>query len=210
MSNEIEAVTESAKAVQGVANLAEAGGAYLAKMLGTVPEDVVGLLGGDLIHHYRLRNWHKISQKTDEILEQGGIEKRDPLSPKYIKPLLEAASNEGDETLQDMWAQLLANAMNPDHDASLQLEYIEVLKQFKPIDARILNIYVGLGPDTGQSPNNLPERDLRKTEIIVSADRLASVGCLNKLPQKNPKAVEGKTAYRVSALGLELHRACSA
>ena len=54
MSDEIEAVTETAKAVQEVAKTASkaleatsAAGKFLAKMLGTVPEDVVGLAGGD-------------------------------------------------------------------------------------------------------------------------------------------------------------------
>ena len=161
---------------------------------------------------HRIRNWYKISQKTFKIREQGGTEKIDPLSPKLIQPLLEAASNEGNETLQDMWAQLLANAMNPDHDASLQLGYIEVLKQFEPIDAHILNFYVGLDSDSGQSANNLKQQqpDLRVTEIIVSANRLVSAGCLKIFPSPKQSAAEGKAPYRVSALGLELYRACSA
>ncbi len=116
MSNEIEAVTEGAKAAQEVAkttgkalDAAQAGGIYLAQMLGTVPEDVVGLLGGDLIRQYRIRNWYRISRETFDKLDQRGVEQMEPLNAKVIEPLLEAASNESDETLQAMWAELLAN-----------------------------------------------------------------------------------------------------
>ena len=86
MSNEIEAVTEGARAVQEVAkttgkalDAAQEGGAYLSRMLGTVPEDVVGLLGGDLLRQYRIRNWDRISQKTFDKLDQRGIETTPPL-----------------------------------------------------------------------------------------------------------------------------------
>ncbi len=76
MSDEIEAVTEGAKAVQEVAkttgkavDLVQAGGSYLAQMLGTVPKDVVGYLGGDYLRHVRIRNWYQISEKTFRDLE---------------------------------------------------------------------------------------------------------------------------------------------
>ncbi len=37
-----------------------------------------------------------------------------------------------------MWAELLANAMDPNKDTSLQRVFIETLKQFEPIDAFML------------------------------------------------------------------------
>ena len=217
MSNEIEAVTESAKAVQEVAkttgkalDAVQMGGAYLGRMLGTVPEDVVGLLGGDLLRQYRIRNWNRISQKTFDKLNQRGDEQIEPLNPKLIVPLLEAASNEGDETLQDMWAELLANAMDPDCDVSLQRVFIDTLKQFEPIDARILSAYLEVGSNNGASPNNLvPDIGLRVTEVIISAERLASLGCLDNMNREISNIPSAKRVYMVSALGLELSRACS-
>ncbi len=217
MSNEIEAVTEGAKAVQEVAkttgkalDAAQSGGAYLARMLGTVPEDVVGLLGGDLLRQYRIRNWHRISEKTFDKLDQRGVEQLQPLNAKVIVPLLEATSNEGNETLQDMWAELLANAMDPDHDVSLQRVYIDTLKQFEPIDVRILSAYLEAGGHQQQTPDYLaPGIGLRVTEVIVSAERLVSLGCLNNMSRDSFSVGAPETPYMVSALGLELSRACS-
>ena len=60
MTNEIEAATETAKAVQEVAKtgraLIEPGtdlAKYVARMLGTVPEDLIGFLIGDPLHELR-------------------------------------------------------------------------------------------------------------------------------------------------------------
>ena len=209
--------TEGAKAAQEIAktagkalDAAQAGGAYLARMLGTVPEDVVGLLGGDLLRRYRIRNWYSISQKTFDKLGQRGVEQIEPLNAKVIVPLLEAASNESDETLQEMWAELLANAMDPDHDVSLQHIFIDTLKQFEPIDARILSAYFEMGENKQKTPNNLaPVIGLRVTEVIVSAERLVSLGCLNNMSRDSFSVGNPETPYMVSALGLELSRACS-
>ncbi len=217
MSNEIEAVTEGARAVQEVAkttgkalDAAQEGGAYLSRMLGTVPEDVVGLLGGDLLRQYRIRNWHRISQKTFNKLDQRGVEQMEPLNAKVIVPLLEAASNEGDETLQDMWAELLANAMDPDCDVSLQRVFIDTLKQFEPIDARIFSAYLELGEYQQQTPKKLaPGIGLRVTEIIISAERLVTLGCLTNMSRDSFSVGAPEMPYMVIALGWELSRACS-
>ena len=189
---------------------AQAGGAYLARLLGTVLEDAVGLVGGDLLRQYRIRNWHRISQKTFDKLDQRGVEQVEPLSAKVIVPLLEAASNESDETLQDMWASLLANAMDPDRDVSLQRVYIDTLKQFEPIDVRILSAYLQAGGHQQQTPDYLaPGIGLRVTEVIVSAERLVSLGCLNNMSRDSFSVGAPETPYMVSALGRELSRACS-
>ena len=109
---------------------------FVGKALGTVPEDAVGLRGGDHPHELRIRVMDKISRKTEEILRKRGVENPEPIGPKALLPALEAASEETDETLQDMWANLLANAMDPNKDTSLQRIFIEALGQMEPIDAQ--------------------------------------------------------------------------
>ncbi len=109
MGDEIDPVTAVAKAVEESAKtgraLVEAGSGlarFVGKVLGTVPEDAVGLLGGDYLHDLRIRNLDKISGKTEEILRERGIENPEPIGPKALLPALEAASQETDQTLQDM------------------------------------------------------------------------------------------------------------
>ena len=53
-------------------------------------------------------------------------------------PILQAASMEDDETLQDIWANLLANAADPSQENSVHLSYVEIVKQLNPEDAKFL------------------------------------------------------------------------
>ncbi len=217
MSDESEPITAVAKAVEETAKtgraLVEAGSdlaKFVGKALGTVPEDTIGLLGGNYLHHLRIRNLDKISRKTEEILRKRGVEEPEPIGPKALLPALEAASEETDETLQDMWAELLANAMDPDHDVSLQHIFIDTLKQLEPIDVRILSAFLEVGGNNEQTPKKLaPTIGLRVTEVIVSAERLVSLSCLSNVSRDSFSVGAPETLYMASALARELSRACS-
>jgi len=96
-----------------------------------------------------------ISQKTFDKLGLRGVEKTEPLSAKIITPLLEAASEETDETLQDMWATLLANAMDPNKDTSLQRIFIDTLRKMEPIDALVFGTMAARsGPRRDPGPDD--------------------------------------------------------
>ena len=216
MSDEIEVVTEGAKAVQEAMKtgraLVEAGSdlaRFLGKALGTVPADTVGLLGGDSLHELRLRNLDKISRKTEDILRERGVKKPEPIGPKALLPALEVASEETDETLQDMWANLLANAMDPNNDTSLQRVFIETLKQFEPIDALVLNAAVSNFANKLFGEGATADLISKRSSLAaMSAERLAKLGCFSA-----DSRLEGnfnrKMNYLVSNLGTELQRACN-
>ena len=101
----------------------------------------------------------------------------------------EAASLETDETLQDMWAELLANAMDPSKDTSLQRVFIETLKQIEPIEARIFQ-------NIAQSPDKAVRSDVQLMELI-------DLGILRIRGASAPQR------YTPTPLGTELHLACS-
>ena len=131
MSDEIEAITESAKAAQEVAkttgkalDLVQAGGAYLAQMLGTVPQDVVGLLGGDLIRQYRIRNWYRISQETF-----------DKLVDLYLRGLLDIES-------------LITRSYTLDEINEAVVEYAERIAENDPFKLRMIKSDVNQVQDT--------------------------------------------------------------
>ena len=209
MGDEIEAVTEGAKAVQETAKtgraLVEAGSdlaRFLGKALSTAAEDTVGLLGGDYLHELRRRNLDKISRKTEEILHKRGVEDPEPIGPKALLPALEAASEETDETLQDMWANLLANALDPNRDTSLQRIFIEALSQMEPIDALVFRTMAEKAPNEALSSKDVGERlDCRETLAAVSMERLIDLGVLREM------GGPGMPHYVVTALGTELYLA---
>ena len=210
MGDDIEAVTETAKTVQEVAKtgraLIEPGtdlAKYLARVLGTVPEDVVGFLIGDPLHELRQHTLIGILRAAFEKLRARGVETAKPIRPGPGKDAFEAASLETDETLQDMWASLLANAMDPGKDTSLQRVFIDALRQLEPIDALILRHVARKGLDSSLNAMKLAEQlERRDTLIAVSLNRLAEIGVVIL------KKTQTLGYYALSPLGMELYLAC--
>ncbi len=52
-------------AVKQVAQLTRELGGFLGKVFGTLPQDTVGVLGGDWLHHIRVRNAKKLQKRTE-------------------------------------------------------------------------------------------------------------------------------------------------
>ena len=214
MSDEIEIFTETAKAVQESAKLGqtviEAGSdlaKYAGRVLGTVPEDLVGLAIGDRLRIKRVENATRIMREAEARLETRGVERREEINTKLIAPLLEAVSEESDETLQGLWAQLLANAMDPSSDVSLQRVLIDTLRQFEPIDAVVLGHYATVGSGKTQNPNDVADStDRRPTACAVSIQRLESLDCLDDFGQGSRPDLNAE--YVISPLGTELCHAC--
>lgn len=196
MNEELETAKEFAKAGQEIAKTAgkviDAGSdlaRFCAKALGTVPEDLVGVAGGDYLREVRIRNLDSLMRKTEKKLQDRGVEEPRPLNTKLALPLLDAASEESDETLQDMWSSLMANAMDPDRDVSLQRIFIDTLKQFDPVDALVFKAIATAyhEPSDQQMSDDRRGRNavnaatalpLRPTQFDLSREKLVKLGCL--------------------------------
>ena len=85
----------------------------------------------------RFKTQIKLLAKARKIVNEHGIKPRS-VSVKILLPLLENASLENDEDLLDLWANLLANAANPEKSDNVGLGYIEVLKLLSPKEAIVL------------------------------------------------------------------------
>jgi len=57
---------------------------------------------------------------------------------KIALPILEQASLEECDELQDLWASLLTSAVDPNFDGSVRTAYIDILKQVEVMDVHIL------------------------------------------------------------------------
>jgi hypothetical protein len=58
---------------------------------------------------------------------------------KIAIPLLQTASMEEDDSLQDRWINLLVNAANEKSGVEVNRAYIEILSQITPLEAQILD-----------------------------------------------------------------------
>jgi hypothetical protein len=104
------------------------------KLAGPLAEEI-GLMLGDTVRVYRVKNLIKTTQKTQRLLQEAGLS-ANAVPPRLLLPIMEASSLEDNETLQDMWAGLLATA-SQDTDA-LSPSFVETLKQLTPDEARYL------------------------------------------------------------------------
>jgi hypothetical protein len=101
--------------------------------------------GGDILDEWidvRLRPWRlknllRSLEKTNEILVRYGAEPRPISNHKLLSEFFDGASLENDETLQQLWAGLLATELlgQESHPA-----YPRILRELTPSEARILNI----------------------------------------------------------------------
>jgi Abortive infection alpha len=163
---------EFIKAVSGL-------GGWFADILGDTPKDLVGYLIGDRVKVKRVERLAALWQSTCERLQDRGTDPEPP-SLKYAIPILEAAADEENEELQDLWSRLLAAAMDPNRRDAMRQSLIASVKQMDPIDVLVL-----------KAVHNHPEEwhpgaadalavllKCSADEIVVSIDHLSELDCL--------------------------------
>ena len=156
-----------------------------------------------------MENFARIYEKYKARLEERAVDNPEPISLRVGKPLLEAASMESNDELQDLWARLMANAMDPNRDVILRHEFIDVLSQFEPIDVLILETAIEnyvIEQDDGLRINSFalsdPQLNHIDSEVLaVGIANLVRMRCLQEHDYMTPE-------FSVTPLGRLLVRAC--
>lgn len=94
-----------------------------------------GAMLGDKVRVYRVKNLITTVQKTERLLRQAGLP-ANAVPPRLLLPIIENISIEDNDSLQDLWAGLLATASQ--HKDSVSPSFVETLKQLTPDEARHL------------------------------------------------------------------------
>jgi hypothetical protein len=134
-----KAIQEVARTTGAALPLVEKAGSYIGWVLGTLPADLVGVLGGDWLGHVRIRNLARYEQRTREILQGRGVIEPQPVSPSLAIPLLRAAADESREVLQELWARLLAASMDTERRDGVRYSFLEAVKAMDLMDVRLLD-----------------------------------------------------------------------
>jgi len=130
--SDAQAVVEIVKAAGGM-------GTYLGRVVGSIPDNLLGLIAGDWLEHKRRRHLALLEANTARILEGIAEERLTEPSPSVVIPLLQAAVDEGRPELQALWAALLANAML-DGGRRVRRDYFDAVRQMEPSDALVLDL----------------------------------------------------------------------
>jgi hypothetical protein len=139
-------IVETAKATQEVAKatvkgleVSEKVGGFFAKVLGEPIETATGILG-DKLKFMRWERQVRLVDRVHQINHDRGIEGKEiPVSPKLAIPLIENASLEENDLLQDLWAKLMSSAQGNKSSNLVRVAFIDIIKQLEVIDVQILS-----------------------------------------------------------------------
>ena len=113
----------------------------LEKLAGPAAQEV-GLMLGERLRAYRLKNLGTVAQKMERKLCDAGLPVN-AVPPRLLLPIIENSSIEDNDSLQELWAGLLATASH--QTDSVSPAFVETLKQLTPDEARHLkHIYDSL------------------------------------------------------------------
>lgn len=135
-----KAAEESAKTSGKALEIVHDAGGYLRQVIADVPQDLVGVLGGTWLHERHIRLRDRLRRRTEQILQERDVEEVIELSPNMVAALIAGAQEEGSEELMELWARLLANAMDPNLN-SVRHSFIEAVKRMDPMDAVVIRLF---------------------------------------------------------------------
>jgi hypothetical protein len=187
---------EQAKLGQELVKAARDSGSYLADIFGDLPRDLMGLLIGDRVKARRIENAVNFSKKLQERLEAQAAQ--EPPSLKFAIPILAAAVDEENEGLQELWARLLATAMDPARRDEMRQTFVETVKQMDPMDALVLEAIRKNGGEQWQ-PSGVQvvvaSHSCSREEVIVSFQHLAKLECIDFMDRTGSRFNPYLTAF---------------
>jgi hypothetical protein len=165
---------------------------YVGAILGTAPHDAVGIMLGEPLHAVRTLVAGALHMKVQRKLELWGVRETQPVSPSVAIPLIRAAYDESREELQNLWAALIAAAMDPARASRVRLSFIETLRQFDPLDALVLRTYTEIQGIENNNDNlgELARRVVRADdEVWLSIENLQRLNCFQQIYPVTPRRV---------------------
>jgi len=197
--DEVEAITESAKAVQEVAKLGGKAGRWFTRVFGKGIEDAVALHWADRIRTRRVEaaiyDWERLTElmrKVGARLNAKGVSSLRLVPPKIALALLENATVEYDDDLHTLWANLLATGLDSDAD-EIHKKYVSILSDLTSEDATLLeNLYHAWMNSPKDRLTNSVELDCRDFANKSDEDEVPII-TLNRLGLVVPPIAEFQT-----------------
>ncbi len=97
---------------------------------------------GDQMRYWRFKNMNRILSRAEEITKARGYETETLSELPFGDAIrtIEAASYEEEESVQDLWARLIANAVDPNSGVSVKKIYVDLLQSISSADAAFLEL----------------------------------------------------------------------
>jgi hypothetical protein len=194
MDEEAKAIGEIAKTAGKAIDAGKATGSFIAKYIGGSLEQGMGIFE-DKLKYLRWERQHRLMLRADEFLKRLDLQEPSRAIPlKLALPILQGATLEDDDDLQDRWAALLVNVANASFVGEIRRAHVSMLEQLTSLDVRILDVIYSLpffeSMEHGVTTNALPNSAELMTAsyahiagrppeaIEVSLANLARLGCI--------------------------------
>lgn len=122
-------------------NAVEAVRSAISSVFGPAASEL-GILLGNQMKYWRFKNALGILDKVSSELEIRGVSEERiaalPFGSQFL--VLEAMSFEEDETIQSLWARLIASALDTESTVKIEKRYIDLLKSLSPCEAGLLEL----------------------------------------------------------------------
>lgn len=200
--------------------LVKAIAAGINRYFGCAIEQGVGILED----RFRFMRWErqlKLMDRANKILDERGLESPSCEIPqKFLLPYLEASTLEEEESLQEKWAYLLANAADANCTVQLKRNFISILENLTSFESKMFegiarNEIEGLlhSDKKAVSVVHYPDR------IILSPDKL-KIGLSHEIETALNNLIRLGLLYNqslgsspewvsVTGLGKEFYNACN-
>ena len=191
MTDEAKAAEEIAKTVGKGIEASQKLGSFIARFISGPMEQGVGIYE-DKLKYMRWERQVRLMQRGNHFLKEIGLKEPTRAVPmKFAIPLLQAASLEEDDELQDTWARLLVNAGDSSRNLEFRRMYITILEDLGSLDVKVLNcIYSspdlrdGIGFWTHKLPDTISASGPKSSdtgptpEVQLTLANLNRVGCV--------------------------------
>jgi hypothetical protein len=216
-----KAIQEVAKTATKAIGAAEKFGGFVARLVSGSLEQGIGIFE-DKLRYARWERQARLMTRASELMRKLGESNFSRAIPlKLALPLLQAASVEDDDYLQDLWARLLVGAATGVSQADLTRAHIAMLEQLSSFEARILGVVYALPYEAarhaGVLTEDLPiaakvrlERDQSTprdpdAEVCLALSNLDRVSCI--LVHRSMGGGEYFSVVHPTRLGLSLIQA---
>lgn len=206
-------------------NMAEGMGKFLAPLIQGSLEQTMGMVE-DKLRYTRWERQMRLKKCVNQKLQELGItEIENPLPLKFAVPLVEGATLEENDDLQDLWANLLINSV-ANKKVEMKRAYMDILERISPLEAAIIekvytfsfeeNRHKSLATDCLPDYVYIYERkekqdnkifDLENKDVELALMNLSSIGCIS--PTKSIGGGEFFAVINMTLLGYKLHEACT-
>jgi len=173
---EAKAVQEVAKTTARTLDSVDGLGRFVEDAFGYPIREASGFLG-DWIK-FKRENWKATVEMSKGILDARGVKNIEPIQAKYGVDIIQKASLEDARILQEMWAGLIANSLDPEVNVSPRKILISLLGELEPLDAHFLIEASKLNAIDFRLSEVLCLMDLPLSGVLLTIDNLSRLELL--------------------------------